>query len=314
MNSSEIHSSYSRQVPAKRFMPIAEFGASMIYWLAAHSYFLPGLYLQRYSSLFGSSLAMKRSPSLPKPLVYRLLNGTLESTTYFEFDFAWRALPSSERANRNYLDVLSPWLLPLLLMQRGRVSKATVVNPDSLPAQGLRQLLDAAELGARCEIIERLPEDCSLPPGSFDVITSICGPARVKNDSALVATMWTLLKPGGRLILSLPCSPEREQLVGNNDRNEEVSTGPFLSRPRIYDLRLLHERIFSILGESTSAVVYGEVAKRVPRKSDRGALGSDSPSPREPLMMGRDWRCFSRVQDLPGHGVIAMTFDKTAAC
>lgn len=289
-------------------MPIADFGASVMYWLAAHSYFLPGLYLQRYSSLFGLSLAMKRSPSLPKPLVYRLLNGTLDSTTYFEFDFAWRAL--SERTNRDYLDVLSPWLLPLLLMQRGRVSKATVVNPDSLPAQGLRQLLDAAELKARCEIIERLPEDCSLPQGSFDAITSISGPAQVKNDSALVATMWALLKCGGRLIISVPCICERMEEPVSQDANREVGTEPLLARPRVYDPQLLQDRIFSVLGEPTSNVVYGEIAKQDSRQAKRVAVGPGFPPPREPLEMARDWRCYSRIQDLPGLGVSAMTFDK----
>src|ERR1700720_3278618 len=85
---------------AKRRMPIAEIGASLVYWLAAHSYFLPGLYLQRYSTLFGLSLAAKRRPALPRSLVYRLLNGTLESTNYFEFDFAWRILAFSEAGDK----------------------------------------------------------------------------------------------------------------------------------------------------------------------------------------------------------------------
>lgn len=311
MNGSEIHNSYSRPVPAKRFMPIAEFGASMMYWLAAHSYFLPGLYLQRYSSLFGLSLAMKRSPSLPKPLVYRLLNGTLESTTYFEFDFAWRTLTSSsEPGDRDYLDVLSPWLLPLLLMQRRQISRAIVVNRNSSTVQALQQLLDAADLGSRCEIIDRLLGDCSLAPGSFDVITSISGPAQVKDDSALVATMWTLLKPGGRLIISVPCAFDVTEEISDHERNEETDTEPLLSRPRIYDPHLLQQRIFSILGEPASAAVYGETAKRDRRKVNGAALNPGYPPPREPLAMARDWRCFSRVQDLPGQGVIAMTFTK----
>ncbi len=301
-------------ISAKRGMPIAELGASLMYWLAAHSYFLPGLYLQRYSTLFGLSLAAKRHANVPKPLVQRLLNGTLESTTYFEFDFAWRALTSSEPDDKDYLDVLSPWLLPLLLMQRRRMSRAIVVNPDGLTVQTFRQLLDAAGLaglGSRCEVIGRLLEECSLAPGSFAVITSISGPAQVKNDSTLVGTMWTLLKPGGRLIISLPCTFNAAGRISNHDWNEEESTEPVLSRPRVYDPQLLQDRIFSVLGEPTSVVVYGEIAKRDPRQAKKAAFGPGYPRPREPLKMARDWRCYSRVQDLPGQGVIAMTFDRT---
>jgi SAM-dependent methyltransferase len=298
---------------AKRGMPIAEIGASLVYWLAAHSYFLPGLYLQRYSTLFGLSLAAKRRPDLPRSLVYRLLNGTLESTNYFEFDFAWRILAFSEAGDKDYLDVLSPWLLPLLLMQRRRISRATVVNPNSLTVQIFGQLLDAAGLGSRCEILGKRLEECSLASESFDVITSISGPAQVKNDSTLLGTMWTLVKPGGRLIISLPCTVNAAGRISHHDGNEEESTEPVLSRPRIYDPQLLQERIFSVLGEPTSAVVYGETTKRDLRQPRGDALVAGYPHPREPLAMARDWRCFSRVQDLPGQGVIAMAFNKAFA-
>ncbi len=301
-----------RKTP-KRGMPIAEIGASLVYWLAAHSYFLPGLYLQRYSTLFGLSLAAKRRPGVPRSLVYRLLNGTLESTTYFEFDFAWRILASSEAGDKDYLDVLSPWLLPLLLMQRRRISRATVVNPNGLTVQIFRQLLDAAGLGSRCEILGRRLEECSLAPESFDVITSISGPAQVKNDSILVGTMWTLVKPGGCLIISLPCTFNAAGRIISHDGNGEENTEAVLSWPRIYDPQLLQERIFSVLGEPTSAVVYGETAKRDLRQPKGDAHVSEYPHPREPLAMARDWRCFSRVQDLPGQGVIAMTFNKAFA-
>ena len=85
--------------------------------------------------------------------------------------------------------------------------------------------------------------------GSFDVITSISGPAQVKDDSTLIATMWTLLKPGGRLIISVPCTFDVTERISDHDRNEETGSQPFLSRPRIYDPQLLQERFFSVLGE-----------------------------------------------------------------
>src|ERR1700730_6327421 len=98
-----MHDSYSDHVPAESAAPMANVGASFMYWLAAHSYFLPGLSLQRYSFLFGLLLATRRSRGLSRRLLYRLLNGTLDSTAYFEFDFAWKTLSRSELGCRNYL-------------------------------------------------------------------------------------------------------------------------------------------------------------------------------------------------------------------
>ncbi len=112
-------------------------------------------------------------------------------------------------------------------MQRRRISRAIVVNPNGSTVQAFQQLLDAAGLESRCEIIGRLLEDSSLTPGSFDVITSMSGPAQIKNDSALVATMWTLLKPGGRLIMSLPCTFHAAGGISSHDWNEEADTGLF---------------------------------------------------------------------------------------
>jgi hypothetical protein len=312
MTNNEMRSLHSTptSASAKRGMPIAEIGASVMYWLAAHSYFLPGLYLQRYSTLFGLSLAAKRRSNVPKPLVQRLLRGTLESTNYFEFDFAWKALTSLKPNGKNYLDVLSPWLLPFLFVQRRRIPKATIVNANTLTMQVLQGLSDAAGLGSKWEIIDRALDDCSLPQGSFDVITSISGPAQVANDSALVATMWTLLKCGGRLIISVPCICEAMEEPVSQDGNREVGTEPLLARPRVYDPQLLQDRILSVLGEPNSIVVYGEIARHDSRQAKRVAAGPGFPPPREPLEMARDWRCYSRIQDLPGLGVSAMTFDK----
>jgi len=288
---------------------VGRLGASFVYWLLAHSYFLPGLYLQRYSTLFGLSLTMKRHSHLPKPLVYRLLTGTLESTSYFELDFAWRSLPP-EIDEHGYLDVLSPWLLPLLLILKQKISNATVVNDDCSTLSTLRSLLDAVQLGSRCKVIDRALEHSSLKPESFDAVTSISGPAQVKNDSALVATMWMLVKPGGRLIVTLPCARTAGVQVDGYDQHAKASAKSDRCSARFYDSHLLQKRIFSVLGEPHSTVVYGKIAEGKSKRSGGNSGNLGYPSPREPLEMARNWRCFSRIEDLPGQGVVAMMFIK----
>jgi len=291
-------------------LPVARLGASLAYWLVAHSYFLPGLYLQRYSTLFGLSLALRRRSTLPKPLVYRLLNGTLDSTSYFEFDFAWKSLPS-DTGRCSYLDVLSPWMLPLLLILRRKVSSATIVNPDSSALSTFRRLLDAADLGSRCETIGQPLERSALRPESFEVITSISGPAQVKDDSAFVTTIWRMLKAGGRLILTLPCA---RKAAGQSTRyGQRANAGTRAVYPRVYDPCLLRERIFSVLGEPHSTVVYGRTADSQSSEPAEKSLTLDCPPPREPVVMARDWCCFSRIEDLPAQGVVAMAFIKARA-
>ena len=273
--------------------------ASLAYWLIAHSYFVPGLYFQRYSFALGLALASKRGATLPEPLLCRILSGTLASTKYFEFDFAWRAFPNTKSGN--YLDVLSPWLLPLLVIQRERMSHATVVSSDRSAMSTFAQLLDTAGLAPRCEILSQPLDRCALAPGSFDLITNISGLAKVTDDSKFLETMWNLLKPGGRLIVSVPCNAA-VAVAGADD-------GFVSSSLRSYDPALLRDRIFSVVGEPAHAVVYGETCKS---DCDTAIVAPDPefPSPREPLVIARKWRCFSRVEDLPGRGVTAMVFHK----
>lgn len=293
-------------------IPVLQLAASFGYWLLAHLYFLPGLYIQRYSTLFALSLAAKRRSTLPRGVLYRLLTGTLDSTSYFEFDFAWKSLPS-ETGKGNYLDVHSPWLLPLLLIQRRKISSATLVSNDGLAIPTLRHLLKAASLDSRCHIIDQPLESCSLKIESFDFITSICGLAEVNNDSALAAAMWRLLKPAGRLVVSLPCATKAAESAGGREPCKGVGPTFGSSRYRLYNSQFLRERIFSVLGEPQSSIVYGTIAKHECANKSGAQRNLYHPSPREPIVMAREWRCFSRIEDLPGEGIIAMAFTKPPA-
>lgn len=285
---------------------LSRLAARLVYWLIAHSYFLPGLYLQRYSTQFGLSLAAKRRTGLPRSVIYRLLSGTLESTTYFEFDFAWRSLFSAEKGHE-YLDVLSPWILPLLILQRRKITKATVANSNLNPA--FQDLLRAANLGSQCRIITGPLEDSPLKPESFDIITSMSGLASVRDESRLISTLWSLLKPGGRIVVSLPCAMKTTHpVISHEDRDGRTSY--VLDIPRRYDPRLIEERVFSRLGEPESMVIYGESGRPSRDLIRHNLTAPDGPTPREPVLMAHEWRCFSRMEDLPGSGVIAMVFRK----
>jgi len=126
--------------------------------------------------------------------------------------------------------------------------------------------------------------------------------------------MWRLLKPGGRLLLTVPCAAQAcDEFI---DRNEYGLLAPnedgLFFFQRFYDERLLSDNIFSVTGEPHRHSVYGE-KKRGAYHSNQCSKMSDPeyPSWREPYMMATDYSYFDNVGHLPGVGVIAMEFVKT---
>jgi hypothetical protein len=291
-------------------LPVKQIGASYVYWMLAHSYFLPGLYMQRYATQMGLSLMAGGRRNLPRHLRDRLLHGTLNSTRYLEFDFVWKSFPA-DALQLSYLDVFSPWQLPILLVHRKRLRHAAIIEPGGATTDSVAALVHAAGLDSACRVVSRAA-DSSFPSASFDVVTSIAGLAAQRDDRTALAQMWRLLRPGGSLLLTLPCARESRDWVLDSDRAAHAADGGL--RERIYDSRMLSDRIIAIAGEPVASVVYGETRPAgsftPPRSATDDAV---APSPREPLMVGRNWRCYPRIDDLPGAGVIALRFAKAAS-
>jgi hypothetical protein len=286
------------------------FVASPIYWALAHWYCVPGLYLQRYCSLLGIELALKRRADVPLYLLYRSLRDSLRSTRYLEFDFVWKRLQHRQTLGF-YLDVSSPRLLPLLLLRRRTPDRATVLNPEPTEAAITATLIVAAGLSENYNTVCCTPETAQFGPESVDVITSIAGIGRMEEDSRSVATLWQWLKPGGTLLMSLPCAAQAREYHDQRLEGWQSDGDDKCAFQRIYDAELLNERILDVLGEPSRAVIYGEVSagslgKR--RYLEKGNLGYCNW--REPLLIGKKWRCFPSVGELPGEGVIVLEFTK----
>ena len=126
--------------------------------------------------------------------------------------------------------------------------------------------------------------------------------------------MWNLLKAKGRLLLTLPCAAQSsEQYIDRNEYGLLTSDeeGYFFFQ-RLYDQKLLEERIFSITGGPRRQVIYGEKFPGTLRKNLDRKMGDPSyPHWREPYMMGQDFCYFKDLSELPGEGVIGLEFEKT---
>lgn len=236
----------------------------------------------------------------------------MDSTRYFEFQEVWESARS--RTFRRYLDISSPRFVPLLLLKSAPQACAELINPDASDLRETRELASALGLEARCGFFNGFLDKAGHPPASFDLITSISVLEHIPDESAVLETMWSLLEPGGRLILTLPCMPNGfEQYISHNQYGVLTPGGDgYTFWQRYYDSRGLQSRIFAVTGAPSRMVVYGEKRRGLffRNASMKRLLGSLYPFWREPYMMASEYQLFASLDELPGEGVVLLEFVK----
>src|SRR3984893_11046699 len=285
---------------------------SPIYWLLAYPYRVPGLNFRLECARLALRLLFRRKSPLSFRDSYNLLLWPMDSTRYFEFAFAWDTL--SDHSAFRYLDVSSPRLFPIILTLKKSGVVAEFMNPDLNDLACTSNLVKAVELENRCNLHGLLIGVAPFASESFDVVTSISVVEHIPEDTQAIRTMWNFVKPGGRLLLTVPCAANAsEQYINRNEYGLLASNerGYFFFQ-RLYDQLSLAERIFSITGLPSRRAIYGEKLPRTLRRNlDRKMADPSYPYWREPYMMGQDFRYFNELSELPGEGVIAMEFEKS---
>lgn len=234
----------------------------------------------------------------------------MDSTRYFEFDFVDRAVRDLPVAR--YLDVSSPRLVPVLLATARPSVVVDMINPDGKDLAESRTLVQSARLSDRIALHNCLIDDAPFPAETFDLITCISVLEHIPDDGAALRAMIRMLKPGGMLVLSLPCrSRAAEQYI---DRDEygllESDADGFVFWQRYYDSDSLRGRVFTVAGEPSGFEVYGERHSGTFQQNahDKRALGVFYPYWREPYWVSKQFRPFTTVDELPGEGVVGLTF------
>jgi len=284
---------------------------SPTYLLLALLYHGPGIRFRLQCALLGFRLLFKRKTAFSYTDIYRLLLWPMDSTRYFEFDFIWNSLSNS--AIRCYLDVSSPRLFPILLLSKRAEMNAELVNPDKKDLQETAALVQACGLDSRCQLRDVSIEDAPFASRSFDVITSISVVEHIPEDKTAVRKMWELLRPGGRLLLSVPCAAvaEEQHLDIDHFGLHAPSENGFFFHQYIYDQSLLVERFYDVLGAPVHVAIYGEKkAGTLLSGLIKKWSGQTYPLWREPYAMAREFRRYESISDLPGEGVIMMEFVK----
>jgi len=271
----------------------------------------PGLRFRIQCARLAFELLIRKSARVSFRTIYALLFWPMDSTRYFEFDFVWRQI--SDHPPKSFLDVSSPRMFPLMVVRRYRQLRAEFLNPDSSDLAETRKLAQAMGIENRCSFHELLVECAPFEPGSFDLITCISVLEHIPGSTAALEQMWRLLKPGGRLYLTLPCLAEAAMQYANVNfyglpvpREEEFS---FLQQ--YYDDALLRELVYSVAGEPRRIAIYGEKREGFFRRYVNGARSDPYyPRWRDPYRMGKEFAEFGSIAALPGEGVIAMEFVK----
>jgi SAM-dependent methyltransferase len=282
-----------------------------LYWLGARRYGLPGLRLGIDSFRLGLRSLLGNRGDVSYGEIYRMLFAPVESTRYFEFGLAWDFL--SDISIGRYLDVSSPRLFPLALMTERRKAIAELINPNEEDLSATTALVQVCGLADRCTLSHCLIEEAPFRPGTFDLITSISVVEHIPADKNAVQQMWGLLKPGGRLVLSVPCAAAAEEQYIDVDQFclQQPDKDGFFFLQYVYDDALLQERFYSVVGPPARHGIYGE---REPGTLRRGLVkkwsGGKYPRWREPYTMAQDFQHYERLADLPGEGVIVMAFEK----
>ena len=284
---------------------------SPIYLVMAGIVGAPGIGVHLRCAAIGARLLFTGRASLRK--CYKYIFFPMDSTRYFEFHEVLNSL--AHIPFHRYLDVSSPRLIPLMLLMQNKAATAEMINPDDRDLKGTQRLANALGLTSRCRFTNNKIEMTEFAPGSFDIITCISVLEHIPSDREAIDKMWSLLRPGGRLILTLPCMAQSLEQYISCKGFGALSPGPdgYTFWQRYYDEERLREIIFNITGLPVRKVVYGEKNYGLfyRNSSMKHLLGrSLYPFWREPYMMATEYLCFKTVDELPGEGVIMLEFVK----
>ena len=282
---------------------------SPIYWGLAYILRTPGLMFRKYFVLLGVRFISAKRDFRN---AYIFITCPLDSVRYFEFEFMWQSVRNMKIIS--YLDVSSPRMFPLMLVERFNHIVADLINPDKRDLTETVAIAETLGVAGNCSFHADLIEDAHLKPSSFDLITSMSVIEHIQDDKGAIQKMWDLLKPGGRLLISLPCAANAyEEHMNRNDYElYHPDENGFIFFQRFYDGKLLQERVFSVTGKPQRCQIYAEKhAGSYEENEAEKRTNPFYPFWRCPFMMGLQYEFKKHLSELPGIGVIAMEFVKS---
>lgn len=243
----------------------------------------------------------------------RYLVAPVEGTRYLEFPFV---LQHATPECRECLDVSSPRMLSLFWAQKHPRCEITIINPDSRDltetqrVAGLLGLSSICIKDAGCEILPTWKE-------RFDCIWSVSVVEHVEgayDDCQAVRWMYNALKPGGRLILTVPTDKVFWiEYRNNNLYGTQLPTrGGLYFFQRFYDDEAIRDRLIKSIGvEPESIAWFGENKNGLFHAYIRRLISHGlSAHASDPLEIAANYREFPSWNEMPGAGVCCLAFRK----
>jgi predicted SAM-dependent methyltransferase len=233
---------------------------------------------------------------------------------YFEFPFCHQAI-NWEKVT-NYLDVSSPRLFFLFLLDRYPHLSVNVINPDKSDLNETREIIEMLGFKKRVVLENQNALQLDYPDQHFDVVTSISVLEHIPSDGdqEAIKELWRVLKPGGKLIITVPCMKIYQEEYREKDvyglGNPQKANQYFFQR--LYDYESLKIRFMeSISSEPKTIQVFGEKEYGIFFEYEKRWIQNGlKETVKDPLHIVHDYKFFPSIDDLPGMGVCGLVFEK----
>lgn len=190
----------------------------------------------------------------------RLLINPISAIRYWEFDFAWRHLPSLK--NQHILDVSSPRFFGLYLARKYPGITYRMINPDKKDIEETdyhKNTLQLQNFSVHAQDAVSLP----YKKNTFDLVISISVIEHIAGygDSKAMKEMFRVLRPGGKLILTTHVMKKGRTEYRESDQYAlglKKKKGKYFFE-RVYDAASLENRIIRPVGiKPDSMEIIGE--------------------------------------------------------
>lgn len=271
-----------------------------------------GMDFDAYGRKLGWRILGRGGLSMAREAAWLLIN-PVSITRYFEYPFVFQCLPDHPGV---WLDVSSPRLLGLYVVDKKLVTLLEMINPDTRDisqTQAIARRLQLDNLRCTSGAVDALIGT----DRSFDCIWSISVIEHISgryDDSAAMKMMYDLLRPGGRLIITIPtdrtfyCEHRKEDTYL---LNADAAGGDYFFQ-RVYDESAIEARLLEPIGQRPVVMRwFGEKSQGQYRKYEKRWIAEGlSCTVDDPREISDNYQEFKSWKEMPGHGVCGFMLQK----